>query len=217
MLDEESAKPIYFLLAGEKVHAVSVGDTIDNTYRVDAVQGTLLTLVYLPLDQKQTLAVGAASTAAPAERAVSGIFAPGGGDVTLNWQAPAELRLDKESRIALIAKASKPVSTITIALSYDKDTVSVLRVEPGPMLGKGGTPPGFVPKIEAATGKLTVRVDSREQAGQVGEGELLALVVQGRVPAPSAKLEPFLITAIGPTRIPMPTSGLPPLEFPIKP
>ncbi len=37
---------------------VSVGETIDNTYRVESLQGGTLTLVYIPLDIKQTLATG---------------------------------------------------------------------------------------------------------------------------------------------------------------
>lgn len=47
-----------FLLRGERIHTVRAGDVIDGTYRVERVTGTQMTLVYLPLNISQTLAVG---------------------------------------------------------------------------------------------------------------------------------------------------------------
>lgn len=49
-----------FLQSGDKLYVVRQGDVIDDTYRLDHVSATELSLVYLPLHQPQTLSVGSA-------------------------------------------------------------------------------------------------------------------------------------------------------------
>lgn len=49
-----------FLQSGEKLYVVRQGDVIDDTYRLDRVSTSELSLVYLPLHQSQTLSVGSA-------------------------------------------------------------------------------------------------------------------------------------------------------------
>ncbi|MCO6056676.1 secretion system X translation initiation factor [Pseudomonas sp. MOB-449] len=49
-----------FLLRGEQVLVVREGDLIDKTYKVQHIDPERMTLVYLPLDIAQTLAVGSA-------------------------------------------------------------------------------------------------------------------------------------------------------------
>lgn len=49
-----------FLLRGEQVLVVREGDLIDKTYKVQRIDPERMTLVYLPLDIAQTLAVGSA-------------------------------------------------------------------------------------------------------------------------------------------------------------
>lgn len=47
------------ILAGDnRVYLVSEGETIDNTYHVDGVEGGQLALTYLPLQKKQYLNIG---------------------------------------------------------------------------------------------------------------------------------------------------------------
>jgi hypothetical protein len=47
-----------FLQRDEKVYTVGVGDVIENTYRVASINAGQMTLIYLPLNLPQTLAVG---------------------------------------------------------------------------------------------------------------------------------------------------------------
>lgn len=54
----ENGHVTVFLLEGERNHVARVGDLIDGIYRVDDITGTTMTFIYLPLEQKQTLAVG---------------------------------------------------------------------------------------------------------------------------------------------------------------
>lgn len=49
---------IVMLVKGEQLYLVSVGDTIDQAYRVDRVSGTTVELTYLPLQLKQSLSTG---------------------------------------------------------------------------------------------------------------------------------------------------------------
>jgi hypothetical protein len=53
-------KTVYYLVEGDKLHAVTEGETINGTHRVEAVQGNQMSILYLPLSITQTLAVGAA-------------------------------------------------------------------------------------------------------------------------------------------------------------
>jgi len=47
-----------FLLQGDRSVVTKVGDVIDGIYQVDDINGGAMTFIYLPLEQKQTLALG---------------------------------------------------------------------------------------------------------------------------------------------------------------
>lgn len=51
----EPDRTTVFLSTGSRDIAAAVGETIDGTYRVDAVTATRVELTYLPLDQRQSL------------------------------------------------------------------------------------------------------------------------------------------------------------------
>ena len=57
---QDAAKPVIFLVRGDRVLSVSAGDVIEGTYRVDSIVGATLSLTYLPLNIKQTLNIGTA-------------------------------------------------------------------------------------------------------------------------------------------------------------
>ena len=50
----------YFLLRGTATLSVSVGDSIDNTYRLDSAEGGALQFTFLPLRERQSLHFGVA-------------------------------------------------------------------------------------------------------------------------------------------------------------
>lgn len=56
-LDAAGERTVFYLAQGERVHAVSVGDIIDGTYRIEADEGNQLQFTYLPLKARQALAV----------------------------------------------------------------------------------------------------------------------------------------------------------------
>lgn len=54
----EDGQLTVFLTRQERNYVVKVGDTIDGMYKVEEVRGAAMTLVYLPLNIKQTLMIG---------------------------------------------------------------------------------------------------------------------------------------------------------------
>lgn len=59
-MEEEPGKWLAYLAEGEAVHPVRPGDVIEGTYRVEGITGGQMTLLYLPLSIRQTLATGGA-------------------------------------------------------------------------------------------------------------------------------------------------------------
>lgn len=47
-----------FLNRGDRVYVVSVGEVVDNTYRIESIKAGQMTMTYLPLNVSQTLSVG---------------------------------------------------------------------------------------------------------------------------------------------------------------
>jgi hypothetical protein len=56
---EDGGPPAALLAEGERLHIVRVGDVLDGRYRVSAVGRARVDLVYLPLNQTQSLVSGA--------------------------------------------------------------------------------------------------------------------------------------------------------------
>jgi hypothetical protein len=56
---DDGVKPVYLLTRGDLVVTAAVGDKLDGSYQLEALQGNSLVINYLPLNQKQTLDVGA--------------------------------------------------------------------------------------------------------------------------------------------------------------
>lgn len=58
---EESGRLIIYLAKGDQTYAVSPGDVIENTYRIDAMEARQIVITYLPMAVKQTLPIGGGS------------------------------------------------------------------------------------------------------------------------------------------------------------
>jgi hypothetical protein len=55
MLERGTAKPEAFIAKGDALFVVSVGDTIDTSYRIDSLTADAVVMTYLPLNTRQTL------------------------------------------------------------------------------------------------------------------------------------------------------------------
>lgn len=58
---ESGQDTVYFLSSGDRVYDVHLGDTLDQTYSVDAVENGALVFTYKPLSTRQLLALGSGS------------------------------------------------------------------------------------------------------------------------------------------------------------
>ncbi|KVD76338.1 hypothetical protein WS62_31875 [Burkholderia sp. ABCPW 14] len=56
-LDQKAAKPRAFLSNADQLLIVSPGDVVDGQYRVESISDTDVVLTYLPLNQRQVIAV----------------------------------------------------------------------------------------------------------------------------------------------------------------
>jgi hypothetical protein len=55
---EAGGKRVLYIVEGDKVHAVSEGEIVNELYQVEAVGADEMVFVYLPLKLKQTLSLG---------------------------------------------------------------------------------------------------------------------------------------------------------------
>lgn len=55
---QETSQLVIFLSRGDRVYTVSLGDVIEDTYRIESIKGQSLELTYLPLNIKQTINAG---------------------------------------------------------------------------------------------------------------------------------------------------------------
>jgi hypothetical protein len=58
---DDAAVQIVMLVKGDQMYTVSVGDTIENTYRVERIAAGSIELTYLPLNIRQSVSTGEAS------------------------------------------------------------------------------------------------------------------------------------------------------------
>jgi hypothetical protein len=56
----DGSDPVYFLMQGDRVYSVRVGDMLNDTYSVDSVTNGQLVMTYKPLKIQQQLMVGSA-------------------------------------------------------------------------------------------------------------------------------------------------------------
>ena len=59
-LQESADRTVWYLLQGERFIVAATGELIDAVYRIEGAEAGQLRFRYLPLDQRQTLAIGAA-------------------------------------------------------------------------------------------------------------------------------------------------------------
>jgi hypothetical protein len=52
------AKQVFYLVEGDKVHAVTEGEIVNETYQIETVTAEEMVIMYLPLKIRQTLALG---------------------------------------------------------------------------------------------------------------------------------------------------------------
>lgn len=126
---------LVFLSRGDRNYVVRQGDTIDGTYRVDEIGDQSIALTYVPLDSRQSLALGtvpslgtlASLGPTPAIAAPLAADAPPQHDPTrLVWRAPPRVRVGEEFTVAVGLPAGREPRSGRLELIYDPRVLAVL-------------------------------------------------------------------------------------------
>jgi hypothetical protein len=132
------------LARGDVVLPVRAGDTLDGTYRVEAIQPDRMTLVYLPLGVRQDLAISSKLDGAAPHGAVAPL-ASGAQTGTVGTQAPAKITWDGPQRVragdpfkvALKLTSSEVVRAAPLQISFDPELVRPIAVRAGDFFSGG--------------------------------------------------------------------------------
>ena len=188
--------PRVVLARDDRVFFVREGDMLEGGYRVESIKSDAVTLVYTPLDERQTLAVASAlqvpvvPPTASAGRGVKQVAAAGGRPAQLRWEGPASVTAGSEFEVALKITADKLVRGSPLQLSYDAKVLEPVAVRAGEFFAEGSftyrvNPSGSI--TVGAFGKGDVPDDAEFvvvtfksiRAGGTTELKLSSLVLQG--------------------------------------
>jgi hypothetical protein len=189
--------PRVVLARDDRVFFVREGDVLEGGYRVESIKSDAVTLVYTPLDERQTLAVASAlqvpvvpPPTAGASRGVKQVPAAAGRPAQLRWEGPASVAAGSEFEVALKITADKLVRGSPLQLSYDAKVLEPVAVRAGEFFAEGSftyrvNPSGSI--TVGAFGKGDVPDDAEFvvvtfkpiRAGATTELKLSSLVLQG--------------------------------------
>jgi hypothetical protein len=184
------------LARDDRVFFVREGDMLEGGYRVESIKSDAVTLVYTPLDERQTLAVASAlqvpvvPPTASASRGVKQVAAGGGRPAQLRWEGPASVTAGNDFEVALKITSDKLVRGSPLQLSYDAKVLEPVAVRAGEFFAEGSftyrvNPSGSI--TVGAFGKGDVPDDAEFvvvtfkpiRAGATTELKLSSLVLQG--------------------------------------
>ena len=136
--------PRVVLAREDRVFFVREGDVLEGGYRVESIKSDAVTLVYMPLDERQTLAVASAlqvpvapPTAAAGRGAKQVAVSGEGRPAQLRWEGPARVTAGSEFEVALKITADKLVRGSPLQLSYDAKLLEPVAVRAGEFFAEG--------------------------------------------------------------------------------
>jgi len=134
------------LARDDRVFTVREGETLDNLYRIESIRPDAVTFVYLPLDERQQVAVVGlrlemATPAAPMTSANAAPATPAAAGAThlayLRWEGPKQVKAGNDFEVALKLTSAQPVRTLPLQLEYDAKLLEPLAVRPGELFAEG--------------------------------------------------------------------------------
>jgi hypothetical protein len=182
------------LLKGERVYEVREGETLEDGYRLDAIQPRGLSFTYVPLGAKQELAVSGAALEIPGPRvaqaparSVEPAAAPS--TAQLRFEGPQEVRAGKPFDVALKITSQQPVRAMPMQLSFDAKRLQPVSVRAGELFAGGSftyrvNPSGSIFVGASGSGRAAANTDSlivtfRPIASGAAELKVSSLLVQG--------------------------------------
>jgi cohesin domain-containing protein len=133
------------LAQGERIFSVAEGETIDNVYRVESIKSDGVTLVYLPLNERQQVQVVGLLLDLSLPGAVAGASArpslvaadADGRPAQLRWEGPREVHAGANFDVTLKLTSAQPVRALPLQVSYDAKLVEPIAVRPGGLFADG--------------------------------------------------------------------------------
>jgi hypothetical protein len=115
-----NGKPVLFLERANRSLLVEVGDIVDGTYRLEALERNRAVLRYLPMDTAQVMVFGSPEMASPAP-AVARQRLQG----PLIVDVPDEVPVDREVAVVLGIPPGSTAAKATVQLNYDENALSI--------------------------------------------------------------------------------------------
>jgi len=145
--------PRVVLARDDRIFFVREGDTLDGGYRVESIKSDTVTLVYIPLEERQQLPVASALQTPVAPGVATAPQAPGaragtdakaaaapvadGRPAQLRWEGPAQVQAGNEFEVALKITSDKAVRGSPMQLSYDAKALEPVAVRAGEFFADG--------------------------------------------------------------------------------
>jgi hypothetical protein len=133
------------LARDDRVFTVREGESLDNLYRIESITPDAVTFVYLPLDERQQLAVGGLRLEMAAPAAVARVngtapAAAAAGDTRpaqLRWEGPKQVKAGNDFEVTLKLTSAQPVRALPLQLDYDAKLLEPVAVRPGELFAEG--------------------------------------------------------------------------------
>ena len=139
------------LARGDIVLTVREGDTLEGGYRVEAIRGDRVTLLYLPMNATQDLPVAStlavdepppriaasAPTARTARAVAAAASSPGGEPARLHWEGPAQVRTGTPFDVSLKVTSAEAVRSAPLQITYDPQALEAVSVRAGGFFSDG--------------------------------------------------------------------------------
>lgn len=198
-----------FLAKGDEVVSVREGDTLDGTYRVQAIDETQITLVYLPLGLKETIPVSSSlpiESAQTTPAAAPVPAAPGAGrraatelktlgkTAQLLWEGPQNVKMGTQFSVALRVTSQEPVSASPMQFKFDPSVLESVAVKPGRFFAHGERKFSYRVNPE---GSIFIGASNPDQTPAT-DAEFLVLTFKPLKPAPVAELSVASLNLQGP-------------------
>ena len=152
------------LAKGDRVLTVREGETLEDGYRVESIKAGGVTLVYVPMDLRETLpnnsllafpAPAAKPALAAAPPSESNVAQPGAErPAQLRWEGPEKVRAGNNFSVALKVTSDQPVRSSPLQVSYDAALLEPVGVRPGGFFAGGSFSYRIVPGGSIMIGAL---------------------------------------------------------------
>ena len=135
------------LAHGDRIFTVREGETLEDIYRIEAITPDAVTVVYLPLNERQQIPVAGLRLETAAPTALAGSSAPARAPsaepqtaarpAQLRWEGPKQVQAGENFDVTLKLTSAQPVRALPLQLSYDAKLLEPVAVRPGGLFADG--------------------------------------------------------------------------------